>query len=156
MAVAGFWITRRTRLRRGEMVTGSMADHSSPGVAAFVHSAMPPEPTPTSAQLTDADVRRIAKLARLSISEAEVAQHREALSRVLGYMETLRKVDLSGIEVAGAAGIHGGAGGDGMGSHLGPDVPGETLANEALMRIAPRTMSPFVLVPKVLGDGGGA
>lgn len=117
------------------------------------------------APLTDADVRKIARLARLAISDAEVSQHREALSAVIGYMDTLRSVDLSGADVGGSGGggsgggTHAGSGldgGDGSGSHLAADVPGDVLSNESLMRMAPQTLPPFVLVPKVLDDGGGA
>lgn len=112
------------------------------------------------APLTDADVRKIARLARLSISDAEVSQHREALAAVIGYMDTLGRVDWAGAKPAGVESnaTHAGgglAGGDGSGSHLAADEVGETLPNEALMKLAPRTLPPFVLVPKVLDDGSG-
>jgi aspartyl-tRNA(Asn)/glutamyl-tRNA(Gln) amidotransferase subunit C len=109
---------------------------------------------PTS--LSESDVRKVASLARLAISDAEVSEHQKALSAVIGYMDTLRRVDLSGIDVAGAAALHAAAGGDGSGSRLAADEPGETLPNDVLMKMAPRTVPPFVLVPKVLDEGGGA
>jgi aspartyl-tRNA(Asn)/glutamyl-tRNA(Gln) amidotransferase subunit C len=116
-----------------------------------------PAPTPPSS-LTAAQVRKIASLARLAISDAELSEHQAALSAVIGYMETLKTLDLSSVD-ASAAALHGGAGGhggDGSGSHLAADELGPTLSNETLMRLAPRTIPPFVLVPKVLDDGGGA
>lgn len=133
----------------------SILNHSPSTPLRFVHSLMPDAP------LTDADVRRVASLARLAISDAEVSGYREVLAAVIGYMDTLRSVDLSGVDLAGAGSnaAHAGgglAGGDGTGSHLAADEVGEVLPNEVLMALAPRTLPPFVLVPKVLGDGGGA
>lgn len=113
---------------------------------------MPSNPS----SLSEADVRKIAALARLEISDAELSQHQQALSAVIGYMDTLRTTDLSGVDSAGAATLQAAAGGDGFGSHLAADVVGPTLPNEVLMKMAPHTMPPFVRVPKVIDDGGGA
>jgi len=109
---------------------------------------------PEPSSISQADVRKVAKLARLHISDAELAEHQRALAAVIGYMDTLRSLDLSAEAVAGA--VHAGAGGDGFGSHLGADEVGPTLSNDALMKMAPLSMPPFVMVPKVLDDGGGA
>ena len=108
---------------------------------------------PTS--LSYADVRRVAKLARLAISDAAALEHQKSLSAVMGYMDTLRSLDLSAVDVSAAA-LHPEAGGDGNGSHLAADEVGATLPNEALMSMAPQSMPPFVKVPKVLDEGGGA
>lgn len=112
---------------------------------------MPDSPT----ILSEADVRKVAKLARLAISDVEVSQHQKALSAVIGYMGTLKSLDLSGVDAPGAA-LHAGAGGDGSGSHLATDEVGPTLPNATLMAMSPQSMPPFVRVPKVLDDGGGA
>lgn len=109
---------------------------------------------PDPSSISEADVRKVAKLARLHISDAEVSQHQKALAAVIGYMDTLKSLDLSAEAAAGT--VHPGAGGDGFGSHLGADEAGSTLSNESLMKMAPMSMPPFVMVPKVLDDGGGA
>ncbi len=44
------------------------------------------------------DVRYIARLARLELSDEEVARYQSQLSNVLTFVETLRKVDVSGVE----------------------------------------------------------
>jgi aspartyl-tRNA(Asn)/glutamyl-tRNA(Gln) amidotransferase subunit C len=98
--------------------------------------------------LSDEDVRRIAKLSRLELPPERVEQFRDQLSSVLGYIERLRGVSLEGVEPLSH--VHEG------GNRLDEDVPGKTLPTEALMRMAPESMPPFVRVPKVIGDGGGA
>ena len=46
----------------------------------------------------DLDVRYIAKLARLELSDAEVAKYQTQLSDVLTFVEALRRVDVSAVE----------------------------------------------------------
>ena len=46
----------------------------------------------------DLDVRYIARLARLELSNEEVARYQSQLSDVLTFVEALRKVDVSGVE----------------------------------------------------------
>ena len=46
----------------------------------------------------DLDVRYIARLARLELSDEEVAKYQSQLSNVLTFVETLRKVDVSQVE----------------------------------------------------------
>jgi aspartyl-tRNA(Asn)/glutamyl-tRNA(Gln) amidotransferase subunit C len=90
----------------------------------------------------------MAKLARLAVSELQVEQYRAQLGVVLGYVERLREVDVAGVEpltnVAEAV------------NRLAADEPGGTIPNEVFMRMAPELMAPFVKVPKVLEEGGGA
>lgn len=93
-------------------------------------------------------VRRIAKLARLSLTDAQVAEYGSRMSAVLGYMNRLRELNLDDVEPMANVG--------GTTNRLDDDVPGPVLSNDALMKIAPETMPPFVKVPKVLGEGGGA
>ena len=47
--------------------------------------------------LTEAEVKHIAHLARLELSEAELESYREQLSAILEYADRLKKVDTSGI-----------------------------------------------------------
>jgi aspartyl-tRNA(Asn)/glutamyl-tRNA(Gln) amidotransferase subunit C len=103
---------------------------------------MPREP------LSSEEVRKVARLSRLALDEAQVERFRTQLSAVLGYVERLREVDLSGVEPMAHVG-------DSV-NRLDEDRPGPTLPNEALMRMAPEKMEPFIKVPKVLDEGGGA
>ena len=91
---------------------------------------------------------KIARLSRLAITDAEVADYQVKLSAVVGYVERLRGLDLSRVEpMANVADST---------NRLDADVPGPTLSTETLMEMAPAVMPPFVKVPKVLEEGGGA
>ena len=46
----------------------------------------------------DLDVRYVARLARLELSDAEIAQYQAQLSDVLKFVEALRQVDVSDVE----------------------------------------------------------
>jgi aspartyl-tRNA(Asn)/glutamyl-tRNA(Gln) amidotransferase subunit C len=48
--------------------------------------------------ITAADAAHVARLARLALTEAELARAAEQLSAVLGHMEALRELDLAGVE----------------------------------------------------------
>jgi aspartyl-tRNA(Asn)/glutamyl-tRNA(Gln) amidotransferase subunit C len=98
--------------------------------------------------LSDADVRKVATLARLAISEEGIEPLRRELQAVLGYVERLRSLDLAGVEPMAHAGE--------ATNRLDDDTPGPTLSNETLMKLAPDVLPPFIRVPKVLGEGGGA
>jgi aspartyl-tRNA(Asn)/glutamyl-tRNA(Gln) amidotransferase subunit C len=47
---------------------------------------------------SDFDVRYTARLARLNLSEEEIATFQSQLSQVLDYVEKLNQVDVSGVE----------------------------------------------------------
>lgn len=49
-------------------------------------------------QLSKSEVQHIANLARLELTDAEVATYGEQLSAVLDYMEVLKEVDVTGVE----------------------------------------------------------
>jgi aspartyl-tRNA(Asn)/glutamyl-tRNA(Gln) amidotransferase subunit C len=101
-------------------------------------------PEPLSAE----HVRRIARLSRLTLTDAEVEEYRVRLSAVLASFERLRELDLSGVEpLTNVADAH---------SRLDPDEPGTTLPTRALLEMAPDTFDSFVKVPKVVGGGGSA
>lgn len=98
--------------------------------------------------LTPEEVRKIAKLARLSLTDEQVAAFGPQMSAILGHMDTLRTLDLKGVEPLTHIG-------DSV-NRLAADEPGPTLPTQVLMDMAPETTPPFVKVPKVLGEGGGA
>lgn len=49
-------------------------------------------------QLSHDDVRHIAKLARLNLSDAEVKKYSGELTNILGYIDMLKEVDTSSVE----------------------------------------------------------
>lgn len=89
-----------------------------------------------------------ARLAHLGMSDDE----RDALcadaEKILGHVETMRSMDLDGVEPL----VHPL---DGAGV-MREDTAGGTIPTEALMGMAPASHPPFVRVPKVIDDGGGA
>ncbi len=93
-------------------------------------------------------VRKVARLSRLAIREEQVEMYRAQLAAVLGYIDRLREVDVSGAEPMANVG--------GTTNRFGADEPGATLSNDAAMKLAPERMEPFIRVPKVLEEGGGA
>jgi aspartyl-tRNA(Asn)/glutamyl-tRNA(Gln) amidotransferase subunit C len=104
-------------------------------------------PQPLSAE----QVRAVARLARLELSEDRIQQLRGELGAVLAYMDALREVDVDGVEPMTHPN-------DALAS-LDEDkerTSSETLSTDAFMAIAPETTPPFVSVPKVIGEGGGA
>lgn len=60
-------------------------------------------------QLTAAQVRHIAKLARLTLSDDEVERYAKELTSILDYVETLQKIDTKGVEatanITGLSGV---------------------------------------------------
>ena len=48
--------------------------------------------------VTDADVRKVARLARISITEDRVAPMTQELNTILGWIEQLNEVDVDGVE----------------------------------------------------------
>ncbi|MFG0293168.1 MAG: aspartyl/glutamyl-tRNA amidotransferase subunit C [Phycisphaerales bacterium JB050] len=108
-----------------------------------------PQTTDTSPQpgsLTDAEVRRVVRMARLEIAEEHIEPLREELARVLGWATMLKEVDSERLvdETRPAE------------ARLDPDVPGQMLDHSVMETIAPETDGPFIRVRMVLGGGGGA
>lgn len=50
------------------------------------------------AKLSRDDVLKLARLAKLQLTEAEVEQYQTELSEILGYVEQLQEVDVAGLE----------------------------------------------------------
>lgn len=98
--------------------------------------------------ISPAEVHKIARLARLAITQDQAAAYGPQLSAILTHMDTLRGLNLSGVEPLTHIGE--------VVNRLDADEPGTTLPTQTLLGLAPDTLPPFVKVPKVLGDGGGA
>lgn len=92
--------------------------------------------------------RRVARLARLALSAEQLESHRAALAAILGYVETLRELDLRDtVPLAHPSDAT---------SRLDSDTPTPGLSAADLMRLAPISNPPYVAVPKVLDGGAGA
>lgn len=98
--------------------------------------------------ITEDDVRQVAKLSRLRLSDDEVTHFTGQLAAVLDYVGKLNELDVEGVEPLYHASDHHSV------TRQDTEQPGLT-PDEALAN-APGRQDDFFKVPKVLGDGGGA
>ncbi len=88
------------------------------------------------------EVRRIARLARLEISPAEVETTRAQLNGILAFIDQLQAVDTTGVApMAHAVDIA---------QRLRPDRVTETDRRADFQAVAPETEAGLYLVPKVI------
>jgi aspartyl-tRNA(Asn)/glutamyl-tRNA(Gln) amidotransferase subunit C len=90
------------------------------------------------------DVHRIARLARLELTEEEVASYSSQLDEIIGYIDQLSELDVSGIEpTANAVAIS---------APMRDDVIGISLPASAVIQNAPDHAQQQIRVPKVVID----
>jgi aspartyl-tRNA(Asn)/glutamyl-tRNA(Gln) amidotransferase subunit C len=100
-------------------------------------------PEQTTTTITPETVRQVAKLARLALDEQHVQKYAGQLESILGYVDQIRRADVSGVEpMAHAVPLH---------NVLRDDVPQPALPLEKVLQNAPDTDGPFFKVPKVIG-----
>ena len=99
-------------------------------------------------KIDQAQVRKVAKLSRLELTEAEVEEFTGQLSAILDYVEKLSELDTEGVEPL---------------AHCLPisnvfrrDEIRESLGTEKTLANAPQRNGEFFKVPKILDDGSGA
>lgn len=91
-----------------------------------------------------AQVRHVARLARLSLSQEEEERFAAQLGHVLGYIERLSGVDVSGVEPLSFAGDAA------AGLPLRDDVPHQSLLREKVLAQAPQHDSQAFVVPRII------
>ena len=97
------------------------------------------------------EVREIALLARLHLTDEEVARMTGDLDAILGYVEALREVDTSAVEPMTHAVP--------FDCPVRPDEVGPALSVDEALKNAPRREASFFQVPRVVpakGAGAGA
>lgn len=109
--------------------------------------AMEPRPR-TPAPLSAEQVRKVARLARLGLSEEQVERYREQLGAVLAYVQRLQELDLTDVEPLANTVEEP--------NRLRPDQPSQGISQQTLIEMAPAAADAFVAVPRILGDAGGA
>ncbi len=93
--------------------------------------------------LTPDDVRKVARLARLSIPDDKLPKLTGQLESILGYIDKLAEVETSGVPpMAHALPLH---------NVLREDIARPALPLEKALQNAPQTDGPFFKVPKVIG-----
>ncbi len=95
-------------------------------------------------QLTHSDVRYVAELAKLSLSDAEVEEYARQLSAILEYAQVLQQVDTSHVPPTPyVLPLH---------SVMRNDEPEAPLANETALANAPDHANGFFRVRAVFGE----
>lgn len=92
--------------------------------------------------LDPAAVRRIARLARIRVDDAQVAQMQGELNGILGWIDQLNEVDVTGVEPL--------TGGALMAMRMREDVVTDGDRRDAVLSNAPDRDGPFYTVPKVV------
>lgn len=98
--------------------------------------------------LTLDEVRHVAKLARLRLTDVDVEQYREQLVSVLEHIDRLNELDLEDVEPM--ARPH-----DAVNRFDSDDVQ-QSMPIEQLLANAPAVQDRYLAVPKVLGGDGGS
>ncbi|MES2790629.1 MAG: Asp-tRNA(Asn)/Glu-tRNA(Gln) amidotransferase subunit GatC [Planctomycetota bacterium] len=97
------------------------------------------------AETLDAEkVRKVAILARLKLSEAEIDDYTNKLGSVLKYVDTLNEVDTEGV----APMVHAVE----LSNVFRADAVQPSLPREAALKNAPKSDGVFFLVPQILED----
>jgi aspartyl-tRNA(Asn)/glutamyl-tRNA(Gln) amidotransferase subunit C len=98
-------------------------------------------------KIDQAQVRKVAKLARLDLTEAEIAEFTGQLIAILDYMEKMNRLDTENVRPL---------------AHCLPisncfreDVVKESLGTEKTLANAPQRDGDFFKVPKILDESSG-
>ena len=96
-------------------------------------------------KITEKEVRYVAALANLTLTDAEVARFQSELDGILEHMDKLKEIDTAGVEpmaqvIFPAADT----------ATLRDDIPRPPLGNEAALANAPQRGAGYFKVPKVI------
>jgi aspartyl-tRNA(Asn)/glutamyl-tRNA(Gln) amidotransferase subunit C len=92
--------------------------------------------------LTHQDVARIAKLARIAVSDREIEEVGLQLNTIFGLIEKMQAVDTSGVEPMAHP--------QDVALRLRPDVVSEPDRRDAFLAVAPQVEAGLFLVPRVV------
>ena len=99
-------------------------------------------------RLSDEQVRHVAKLSRLKLTDDQSRHFADQLSAVLDYISKLNELDVDQVEpMAHAADVS---------NVMRSDEPRPGMAVALALANAPQVSGPFFKVPKVLGEDSGA
>lgn len=96
----------------------------------------------TFMSLTADEVKRVAMLARIAITDEETVQYLEQLDKILGLVERMQAVDTAGVSPMSHA--------QDVQLRMRDDVPSEADRHEAFQRGAPAVEAGLYLVPQVI------
>jgi aspartyl-tRNA(Asn)/glutamyl-tRNA(Gln) amidotransferase subunit C len=96
-------------------------------------------------KITRDEVNRIAKLARLSLGEAEADAMTKQLDAILEYVAQLQSLDTTGVEPTSQVADRA--------TPMREDVPHESLSQDAALATAPKSAGGGFVVPKTVDVG---
>ncbi len=96
-------------------------------------------------RITEKEVRYVADLANLKLTDEEVRRFRGDLDGILEHMEKLNELDLAGVEPMAQV-----LSASGAGDALRADVPEASLGSEAALANAPQAGAGYFKVPQVI------
>ena len=94
--------------------------------------------------ITREDVAKVARLARLDLTDEELERFTGQLASILGHAEDLDAIDVAGLKTT-AHPLE-------LSNVLRSDVPHESLAVDAVLAMAPETADGRFQVPPVMGE----
>lgn len=90
-------------------------------------------------------VRKVAMLARLDLTDAEIERYAQQLSQIVSYVKKMDELDTEGVEpLAHCLGIS---------NRFGQDKPQPSLGTEKALSNAPEQDGTFFIVPRILEEG---
>ena len=95
-------------------------------------------------EITKQEVEKVAKLARLTLSDVEKAAFAKQLSQILTHVETLKKYDTTGVAPMATV--------PGQTNVFRSDDVRPSLSVESAVANAPESVDGFFVVPKIIED----
>ena len=95
-------------------------------------------------KIDENEVKKVAKLSRLDLSEKEISEFTGQLSAIIEYVEKMNELDTENVEpLAHCLGVS---------DCFREDIPKESLGTEKTLSNAPQQDGQFFIVPKVLDE----
>jgi len=94
--------------------------------------------------LSESEVRHVAMLARIALTDEQVETLRGELNSILGHIDTIQQLDLEGVEPTAHA--------ISVVNSTRPDEPRQGLSREMALLNAPETENGAFVIPRI---GGG-
>jgi aspartyl-tRNA(Asn)/glutamyl-tRNA(Gln) amidotransferase subunit C len=102
------------------------------------------KPIESESVLTSDDVRHVAALSRLALTEEEILKAKEDLTAIFAHIDALNTVQTDGVEALDHP--------TELINRIREDDAGSTLSQEQVLSNAPAVLDVYFDVPKVLGD----
>lgn len=96
--------------------------------------------------LSESEVRHVALLARLALSDEQIETLQGELNSILGHIDTIQQLDLAGVEPTAHA--------IPMVNETRLDEPRPGLSRDLALKNAPQAEDGAFVIPQIVGPGG--